>query len=316
VRDLIQLGDIHAAWERIHRQVHRTPTLPSRQLGRRFGVKLFFKAELFQKTGSFKVRGVLNKLHGLSPQKRGRGFVSMSAGNHAAALAWASSLIGAPSAIVMPEGAARSKLDATRGYGGEVVLTRGDLMEVCNAVRDERGMTMVHPFDDPAIMAGHGTMGLEIVEDLPDVDLLIVPVGGGGLISGTAAAVKALAPNVRIVGVEPVGAEAMTRGLAAGRPVQVERPPTIADGLAAPFAGEHTLRHVQELVDDVVLVSDTSIAEALRLIMTRTKLAAEPSGAAALAALLEGKVDLTRARRVVCVISGGNVDLDVLKGLL
>jgi threonine dehydratase len=193
VQGLIQLDAIRAARERIHGQIHRTPTLPSRQLGRRFGIKLCFKAELIQKTGSFKVRGVLNKLHGLPADARERGFVSMSAGNHAAALSWASSTIGAPSVIVMPEGAARSKLDATRGYGGEVVLTRGDLMQACDAVRDERGMTMVHPFDDPAIMAGHGTLGLEIVEDLPDLDLLIVPVGGGGLIGGTAAAVKAMA---------------------------------------------------------------------------------------------------------------------------
>lgn len=313
---LVELSDIEAARGRLTGRVHRTPALSASRLGELFGVRLHLKAELFQKTGSFKVRGVLNKLDGLSAEQRARGFVSMSAGNHAAALAWGAAAVGSTAAIIMPTNAAQSKIDATRGYGGEVVLTGDDLMETCNRIMRERDLMLVHPFDDPLIIAGHGTVGLEIVEDVPDVELVIVPVGGGGLISGTAAAIKALRPGVRVVGVEPVGADAMTRSLVAGRPVQIERPPTVADGLSAPFAGEHTLRHAQEFVDQVVPVTDEAIVEALRLIISRAKLAAEPSGAAALAAIVAGAVDLAGATRVVCVVSGGNVDPATLKSIL
>jgi threonine dehydratase len=280
------------------------------------GLRLYLKAELFQRTGSFKVRGVFNKLLTL-PRDDGRdGLVSLSAGNHAAALAYGAATVGARATIVMPRTAVRSKIEATRAYGGDVVLTDGPLVDAVHDLMASRRLTLVHPFDDMAIMAGQGTVGLELVEDVPDLDAVIVPVGGGGLISGIAAAVKSARPNVRVIGVEATGADGVTRGLAAGHPVTLDRVTTIADGLAAPFAGEHTLRHIRQLVDDIVLVADEDIVAALRLIMQRCKLAAEPSGAAALAALLSKAVSLPRASVVACVVSGGNVDLDTLKRIL
>jgi threonine dehydratase len=312
----LERADFERAREVIRGRVHRTPTMSAGGIGAQLGLRLHLKAEVFQKTGSFKVRGVLNKLSSVSTEDRARGLVSMSAGNHAAALSWGAGAAGARATIVMPDGAAPSKIEATRGYGGEVVLTGGDLMEAVHDLERRRGLLFVHPYDDPAIMAGHGTIGLEILEDLPDVETVIVPIGGGGLIGGIAAALKHCRPGLRIIGVEPHGADAMTRALDAGAPVPIPRPSTIADGLGAPFAGRHTLRHVQRFVDQVVRVGDDSIAAALRLIVTRAKLAAEPSGAAPLAALLEGGADLRGSERVLCVVSGGNVDPDVLARLL
>ncbi len=313
---MVELSDIRQARERISPRVHRTPTFSARSLGEMVGARVFLKAELFQKTGSFKVRGVLNKLLTMDPAERARGLVSLSAGNHAAALAYGAGAVGTHATIVMPARAVPTKIEATRGYGGEVVLTEGNLMEKCREIQAARNLTLVHPFDDPLIMAGHGTIGLEILEDVPDLDVAVVPIGGGGLIGGIAAAIKAQRPRARVIGVEPVGADAMTRSLAAGRPVHLEKTDTVADGLAAPFAGEHTLAQVQRDVDEVVLVDDDAILRALRLIMERAKLAAEPSGAAAFAALLAGKVRLSAGSAVVCVVSGGNVNPAVLKRLL
>jgi threonine dehydratase len=216
----------------------------------------------------------------------------------------------------MPATAVQSKVDAIRGYGGEVIQTAGNLLEECQTIRDARGLTLVHPFDDPAIIAGQGTVGLEILEDVPSADVVIVPVGGGGLISGIAAAVKRCRPSIRVIGVEPTGADVMTRSLAAGTAVRMERPSTVADGLAAPFAGVHTLAHVQAFVDEVVLVDDETILKALRLILERAKLVAEPAGAAAYAALLAGAARVAAGQTVVCVVSGGNVDPAVLKRVL
>ena len=314
---MIELEDVLAARDRIAGQVHRTPLMSASALGAMTDVRLHLKAELFQKTGSFKVRGVLNKLLTMNEAERARGLVSLSAGNHAAALAWGARLVGATATIVMPAQAVRSKIDATRGYGGEVVLTEGNLMDTCLELRDARGLTLVHPFDDPAIIAGQGTIGLEMLEDLPDVDYVLVPVGGGGLISGISAAIKAKRPAARVIGVEPTGADIIHRSLAAGRPLTFDgRPTTIADGLAAPFAGEHTLAQIQRDVDDVVLVEDDLILKALRLILERAKLVAEPAAAAGYAALLAGAVRPPKGSSVICVISGGNVDPGVLQRIL
>jgi len=310
------LVEIHAARARIAGALHRTPTLSASSLGRSSGSRLHLKAELFQKTGSFKVRGVLNTLHLLGRKERERGLVSLSAGNHAAALAWAASAMDVAATIVMPASAAPTKIAATRGYGGEVVLTEGNLMQRCREVEAERGLTFVHAFDDPRIMAGHASLGLEILEDVPDVETVVVPVGGGGLIGGVAAAIKLTRPQVRVIGVEPFGADAMTRSLASGKAEQLDKIETIADGLAAPFCGEHTLRWTQRFVDEVVRVSDDAILEALRLTLTRAKLAAEPSGAAAFAALQCGAVTCGDGERVVCVVSGGNIGREALRSYL
>lgn len=313
---LISLADIEAAREVIAGKVHRTPVLGSTSLGDRAGVRLAFKAENLQKTGSFKVRGVLNALHHLSPAERERGVVTLSAGNHAQALAWGARQRGIKAVVVMPAGAPRSKVEATRGYGGEVVLTEGDLLETCLGLQRERDLTLVHPFDDPRIIAGQGTVGLELVEDVPDVDLVVVAVGGGGLISGIATAVKAMRPEARVVGVEPEGSAVMTRSLERGEPVTLAERQTIADGLDSPFAGKHTLAHIQARVDEMVLVPDTAIVEAMRLILERVKLLAEPAGATSLAGLLDGRLDPAPDARVVCILSGGNVDLERLKEFL
>jgi threonine dehydratase len=316
VTGLLSVADIATARERIAARVHRTPTMSASTIGEMLGLRLYLKAELFQKTGSFKVRGVFNKLLTLPSDDSRRGLVSLSAGNHAAALAYGATAVGARATIVMPRNAVRSKIEATRAYGGEVVLTDGSLVDALHDLIASRRLTLIHPFDDLAIMAGQGTVGLEVLEDVPDLDAVIVPVGGGGLISGIATAVKSARPRVRVIGVEPTGADGVSRSLAAGRPVTLDRTTTIADGLAAPFAGEHTLRHIRQLVDDIVLVDDDDIVAGLRLIMRRCKLAAEPSGAAALAALLSEALSFPRASVVACVVSGGNVDLDTLKRIL
>jgi threonine dehydratase len=312
----LSLEVIELAQQRIEHRVHRTPTFSATTLGGMAGVSLWLKAELFQKTGSFKPRGVFNKLLSMEPDALARGLVSLSAGNHAAALAYGATAVGTTATIVMPASAVPSKIAATRAYGGEVVLTEGDLLATCLEIQRDRNLTLVHPFDDLAIMAGQGTVGLELMEEEPDLDVVIVPVGGGGLISGVAAAVKSLKPSVTVIGVEPEGADAMSRSLEAGEPVHLDRVSTIADGLAPPFAGEHTLRHVQWFVDQVVRVTDEEIVHAMRLLIERAKLAAEPSGAAGLAALLSGRAGVPEGSRVACVVSGGNVSRDRLKELL
>jgi len=313
---LVGIGDILAAREVITGRLHRTPTARTGSLGDRAGVRLLLKLEMFQKTGSFKPRGVLNRLRHLSPEEKRKGVITLSAGNHAQALAWGASQEGIASTVVMPAKAPRSKIEAARGYGGDVVLTHGDLLGACQTIQKQRDLVLIHPFDDPWIIAGQGTVGMEILEEVPNLDAVIVGVGGGGLISGVAAAVKAVRPLASVFGVEPEGASAMSRSLERGEPIRLERVETIADGLAAPFAGRLTLAHVQELVDGMVTVTDGQIAEAMGLILERCKVLAEPAGAASVAALLSRKLDALRGATVVCILGGGNVDRDGMRTYL
>ncbi len=313
---LVGLDDIRAAASVIAPHVHRTPIASSAYLGNLIGATLCFKLEMFQKTGSFKPRGVLNKMASLGDDEKRRGVVSLSAGNHAQALAYAASMAGAPSVIVMPSGSVRAKVEATRGYGGEVVLTDADLLQTALDIQRERDMTLVHPFDDLYTIAGTGTVGLEILEDVPNVDVVICGIGGGGLISGVAAALKLNKPGVRVIGVEPEGAPGMTLALDKGEPVHLNDLDTVADGLAAPFVGRHNLNHTRAFVDDVITVSDNEIIEAMRLILERVKTLAEPAGAASFAALLSGRVKLEDGETALCVLSGGNVGSDRLAELL
>ncbi len=316
---LVDLAAIRRARQVLGDRVHRTPVASAESLGRLAGCTLFLKQELFQRTGAFKIRGALNFLASLDPEARQRGVCTVSAGNHAQGVALAARLAGAPCVVVMPEGAVASKIEATRGYGAEVIL-HGDLTQIFTRVKEieqERRLTFVHPFDHRGIIAGQGTVGLELMEDLADLDAVVVPVGGGGLISGVAAAVKGISPRTRVFGVEPEGADAMWRSLRSGRPECLERLETIADGLSAPFAGELTLAHVQALVDDVVRITDAEMVEAMRLLLSRCKILAEPAGAAATAALLAGKIPLPGGQaRVAAVVSGGNVDLERLAAFL
>ena len=313
---MIQRGELISAQRTIADQVHRTPLISSTLLGKRNNVHLHFKAETFQKTGSFKPRGSINKLYHLAKEKREKGVITISSGNHAQGFAYAASTWGIPAHVVMPHTTPPNKISAAKRYGAHVVLADGDLLETALAIQKEHALTMVHPFDDPHIVAGHGTIGLEIMEDLPNVDAVFVPVGGGGLISGVAAAIKLHKPKVKIVGVEPTGAAAMRQSLQQGVPVHLNKMDTIAEGLAAPFVGELNLALVQRYVDELVLVSDDEILEALFLILESCKILTEPAGAAGFAALLYNKAKIPMGSEVVCILSGGNIDRMRLRDFL
>jgi threonine dehydratase len=304
------LEDVRQATALIRGQIHRTPMIESSALDGIFGGPLTLKAELLQKTGSFKVRGLLHKVLLLTPEERKLGVITVSAGNAAGALAWAAQAAGVPATVVMATTAVPAKIEAARAYGAEVVLVEGDLMAAYESTRDERGLTGVHPFDDLDVIAGHGSLGIELVEDRPDLDTVLVPVGGGGLISGVALAVKLLLPSARIIGIEPETADVVSRSLASGVPEKLPTARSVADGLAAPVCGTRNLAVIQQYVDEVVRVSDAAIIEATRLVMSRTKLALEPAAAAPFAALLEGKVSLRGL--TASVVSGGNLDLSKL----
>ncbi|HSR70382.1 MAG TPA: threonine/serine dehydratase [Acidobacteriota bacterium] len=313
---MITLADVEKAARVIEGKLHRTPTVRSASLSEETGLDLHFKLEMFQKTGSFKVRGVLNKLSSLSLEDKRRGVVSMSSGNHAQALSFGARLQGIEATIVMPSWSKAGKVAATRSYGGEVVLTEGPLMDEVARLQQERGLTFVHPFDDPLVMAGQGTLALEMLEDAPEIDVALVTIGGGGLISGIAAALKGRRPEVRIIGIEPRGAPAMTDSLAQGSPARLESVDTICDGLAAPFAGEHTFEVVRRHVEQVLLVEDEDTVQAMALILERLKVVPEASAAAALVPILTRQVEIAPGSRVACVLCGGNVDPQTLGQLL
>ncbi len=299
---------------RLAGRVHRTPLETTTLLGHEIGARLFFKCENLQKTGSFKVRGAFNLLAQLDGAQRRRGVITVSAGNHAQAVAWAARALDMPATVVMPESASRSKIAATRRYGADILL-HGDFAAAFrrgHELEQERGLTFVHPFDDERVVTGQGTVGIEILEQLDGVTAIVIPVGGGGLIAGLAAAVKERRPHVRIYGVEPVGAAAMRRSLDAGKPVHLDRIHTIADGLATPMAGALTVALVQRYVDDVVTVSDDAMVHAMGAILSRAKLLTEPSGAAGTAGLLGGQIPIREHDRVVSVLSGGNIVLEQL----
>jgi threonine dehydratase len=289
---------------RIGDRLHRTPTLTSRALEDRVGAPVYLKAELFQRTGSFKPRGVLNVLGSLTPEERAPGIIGISAGNHAQALAYCAALERLDCLVVMWTGASEQKIEATLAYGADVDLTADDpagAFERLEELRTTSGRIFVHPFDDPRTIAGQGTVGLEVAEDVPEVSVVVVPVGGGGLIAGIVAALE----NVRVVAVEPERAPALHAALAAGLPVPVE-PTSIADGLNAPFAGANALAVCRGRVESV-LVSEAEIAAGMRFLYMRAKLACEPAGAAGVAALLAGKIDVAPHETVAVVVSGGNV---------
>ncbi len=304
--------DVLAARERIGGRLHRTPLLSSRTLSERVGAPVLLKAELLQRTGSFKPRGVLNVLATLSADERKRGVIGISAGNHAQALAYGAALEGIDCLVVMWRGAGELKLAATRGYGADVDLRAEDPAGAFERLReliDETGRILVHPFDDPRTIAGQGTVGLEIEQELPEAQAVAVPVGGGGLVGGIRAAV-----GCRVVAVEPEGAQGLRRALEVGHPVHVE-PTSVADGLNAPFAGRNVLATCRGRVESV-LVTDDEIREAMRFLYERAKLACEPAGAAGVAALLAGKVSLRADAPAAVVVSGGNVDAKMASAIL
>jgi threonine dehydratase len=306
---MLTIDNVERAARTIAGRVHRTPLLRSETLSEQLGVDAHFKAELFQRTGSFKVRGALNKVSQLSDDEKRRGIISISAGNHAQAVAWAAREADVDALIVMWQGADALKVEATRGYGAAIDQQADGpavAFDRLHELMEETGRVLVHPFDDPEVIAGQGTVALEILEDGPVPDVVIVPVGGGGLVSGIAVALKARRPDVRVIAVEPELSTALHDGLAAGHSVPVT-PRSAADALSAPFAGETCIEVCRALGVESVLVTDDELSEAFRWLYARMKLACELGAAAPTAALLAGKIGLEPGQTVVAVVSGGNV---------
>ena len=308
---MVTIDDVRAAAQRIHGVAHRTPVLTSRTLDQRVGAHTKLKGEHLQRTGSFKFRGAYNKIASIAPEERAKGVVAFSSGNHAQAVALAASLLGASATIVMPADAPELKLAATRGYGAEIVTYdrySEDREQIGRGIAEERALTLVPPYDDPLVIAGQGTAGLELVEDAGDLDMLLAPVSGGGLIAGCATAVKALCPDAHVIGVEPEAGDDSRRSLAADSRISIDVPRTIADALQVTTPGELTFAINRELLNQIVTVSDAELVDAMRFAFERLKVVVEPGGAAALAALLANKVEPPDNARIGVILSGGNVD--------
>lgn len=307
--DLVTLDDVEAARELLSGVVRRTPLEPCRPLTAKLGGPVWLKCENLQRAGSYKVRGAYVRICRLSKQERSRGVVAASAGNHAQGVALAARMLGATATVFMPVGAPLPKVAATKGYGARVELigaTVDDSLEAAKEFAERTGAVLIHPFDHPDVIAGQGTVALEILEQCPDVQTIVVGVGGGGLVSGIAVAAKALRPDLSVIGVQAAGAAAFPPSLLAGRPVRLPTYGTIADGIAVGCPGELTYAHVSKLVDAIVTVSDEDISRALLMLLERGKLVAEPAGGVGVAALLTEAV--TAAPPVVAVVTGGNID--------
>ena len=309
---------IKEAAETIKGSVKRTQIIECPTMEKLTGNKVFFKLENLQKTGSFKVRGALNKIMHLTDEEKARGVIASSAGNHAQGVALGATNLGIKSTIVMPGTAPLSKVMATRGYGAEVVqvgTVYDDAYKKACEIQAETGATFLHPFDDPYVIAGQGTIGMEIIEDLEDVDMVIVPIGGGGIASGIAKAVKSLKPSVKMVGVEAENAASMLEAVKQGCPCTIKTTPTIADGIAVARAGQLTCEMIKDYVDEIVTVSEDDIARAILFLMEKGKVVAEGAGATPVAALLAGKIK-EQGQNICCVISGGNSDINMIERII
>ncbi len=316
--ELISLADIEAAAERLYGVAQHTPVVKSRMLNERVGREIFLKCEQFQRAGAFKFRGAYNMVAQLGQQARERGVIAFSSGNHAQGLALAAQQLGVPAIVCMPNDAPMIKVEATRGYGAEVRFYNrmsDDREAFTRALAEEKGLTLVPPYDHPQIMAGAGTAVLELLQELPDLDTVVVPIGGGGLIAGSAIAAHGLKSSINVLGVEPEDANDTARSLQSGERVGIAPPTTIADGLRITKPGAMTFPLVQQHVQDVLLVSDDEIMEAVRFAALRLKLVMEPSGAATLASVLAGRLP-QYARRVGIVISGGNIEPELLARII
>jgi threonine dehydratase len=315
----VTLEDVRAARKRIRSHIHRTPVMTSRSLDAVTGAKLFFKCEIFQRVGAFKVRGAFSRMTLLSVDEKKRGVVAFSSGNHAQAVALAARTLALRATIVMPRDAPAPKLAATRGYGANVVLydrAEESREAIAKKIVDEQGAVLVPPFDDDAVIAGQGTAALELLEDAPDLDVIVSPCGGGGLLSGLAVAARGISPAVRLYGIEPDAGDDMKRSVEKGEPVSIPVPDTIADCLQTTRPAERTLAIVRALVEEILTVSDLQIRQAMAVLAGRMKLVVEPGGAAGFAAVLAGKVPALVGKRVGVVLSGGNVDPEVFGRLI
>ena len=317
---MIPLGraEFEAAYARVSPHIHHTPLLTSRMLSQATGFDVRLKAEVFQRTGSYKIRGPLNKFTYLTDDERQRGVVCSSAGNHAQGVALAAKIHGIKAVVCMAENATPSKIEATKAYGAEVVL-HGTIWDEANEKARElvrtRGLTYIHPFDDLQLIAGQGTVGVEIIRDWPDVEYVVVPIGGGGLISGISMAVKAAKPSVKVIGVESSGAPGMHDSVRAGHVVTLDRVDCIIDGLRVKRVGDTTFEVVRQFVDEIVTLPDEKIFDGMVWVMSHAKLVVEGAAASPVAALLNGLIKAPKGSKVVCVLSGGNVNLDQLRGL-
>jgi len=314
----LSLADIHAAMARVRDSIYLSPCARSEDFSQHTGNSVYLKLDNLQRTGAFKERGALNKLLTLSTDERDRGVIAASAGNHAQGVAYHAGRHGIRAQIVMPLTTPLIKVSATKGYGAEVVLHGANYDEACEeAVRrsEKLGMTFIHPFDDEVVMAGQGTMGLEILQQVPDVEAIIAPIGGGGLIAGVGCAVKETNPRIRVIGVQPARLPSMKVALAEGHPVTLSPAATIADGIAVRRAGEKTLPLIQKYVDDIVTVDEEEIANAVLLLLEREKTLAEGAGAAAIAALINHKTSLN-GNKVAVLVCGGNIDVSLLSRIM
>ena len=311
-------ADFEAAYTTVSPHIHHTPLLTSRMLSEATGFDVRLKAEIFQRTGSYKIRGPLNKFTYLTDDERRRGVVCSSAGNHAQGVALAAKIHGIKAVVCMAENATPSKIEATKAYGAEVVL-HGTIWDEANEKARElvrtRGLTYIHPFDDLQLIAGQGTTGVEIMRDWPEVEYVVVPIGGGGLISGISMAVKAFKPSVKVIGVESSGAPGMHDSVRAGHVVTLDRVDCVIDGLRVKRVGDTTFEVVRQFVDEIVTLPDEKIFEGMLWVMSHAKLVVEGAAASPVAALLNGLVKAPKGSKVVCVLSGGNVNLDQLRGL-
>jgi threonine dehydratase len=316
---MVRLADVHAARGRIRDGIVQTPCKPSQAFRDEIRGRLSWKFENLQRTGSFKDRGALNKLLQLSEEERRQGVVTASAGNHAQAVAYHASRLGIASTVVMPEFTPLIKVANTKGYGARVIqmgATLSDGLKEVQRLSEEKGLTLVHPFDDEAVIAGQGTIGLELLEQMPDLETVVVPIGGGGVISGIAVAVKALKPSVRVVGVEAAAAASARASRDAGKIVALESAETLADGIAVKRVGERTFPIIQELVDDIVTVEEEEIARAILLLLEREKTVVEGAGAVPLAALMAGKIRVRDGEVVTGVLCGGNIDVNMISRII
>jgi len=309
------LKDILKAREIIKDKINKTPLISVKDIGNEIGSDIYFKSEVFQKTGSFKIRGVLNRLYYLTPSEKKRGIIALSVGSHALSLSFAASQLNIPLTVVMPKTVPQNKIKLIKSYGAKVVLANR-FFSRCQEIQNEHKLTMIHPFDDPLIIAGQGTIGLEIIEELPNVDMVFAPIGGGGLISGIAAAVKLKKPEVKIIGVEPVGAPSMFKSIKDNRIIHLNKCKTIADCLMAPCVGKHTFRYAKRYVDEFVLVSDKEIIKTLRKIWQISKIKVEPSSAVSLAAIIFKKVKIPQGSQIVSILTGGNISSEHFKRIL
>ena len=309
------LDDFKITSNNIKGYINETEIIYSSTINEKFNSNIYFKLELFQKTGSFKARGAINKVLKLSKEERKKGVITISAGNHAQAISWACSKFNIKSKIIMPFDASPSKIEATKSYGGEVVLTKNNMLDECNKIQEKEGSKFIHPFDDIDIILGQGTLGLEIINQVRNLDYVFISIGGGGLISGISCVLKSINPKIKIIGVEPINSNVMTKSISSNQPKTLDAisNKTIADGLSAPFAGKLTFKFVKKFVDDIINVSENEMIESMKIIMERLKVVPEAAASACFVPILKNKINIKPNTNSLVLLCGGNIDINKLK---